>query len=121
MKYQLNDVVEGTVSGIANFGAFIDLPDGTRGLVYISEISDDYVKNIGNYLSVGQKVKVAIIEQNEEKGRIALSIRKANPDNKFADVSGGQSGNRNFEKMMKNYLRNSTDVIKDLGKRDDRY
>ena len=116
MKYQLKDIVEGTVSGIAKFGAFVDLPDGTRGLVHISEISDDYVKNIGDYLSMGQKVKVMIINHDGE--RTALSIKQAGPENQLDNVGGGKS---NFERMMKNYLRDSGDVIRDLEGRADRF
>ena len=119
MKYQLKDIVEGTVSGIAKFGAFVDLPDGTRGLVHISEISDDYVKNIGDYLSMGQKVKVMIINHDGE--RTALSIKQAGPENQLDNVGGGKSENQNFERMMKNYLRDSGDVIRELEGRADRF
>lgn len=117
MKYQLNEIVQGTVTAIKNFGAFVELPDGSIGLVHISEVSDDYVKNISHYLSIGQKIKVMIIGFKDSK--IALSIKQANPDNKLEKVSGGV--NQNFERMMKNYLRNSNDVIKDLEGRADRY
>ena len=65
MKYQLNEIVQGTVTAIKNFGAFVELPDGSIGLVHISEVSDDYVKNISHYLSIGQKVKVMIIEYKD--------------------------------------------------------
>lgn len=117
MKYQLNEIVQGTVTAIKNFGAFIELPDGSTGLVHISEVSDDYVKNISHYISIGQKVKVMIIGFKDSK--ISLSIRRANPENKLKNISGGT--NQNFERMMKNYLRNSSDVIKDLEGRADRY
>ena len=117
MKYQLNEIVQGTVTAIKNFGAFVELPDGSTGLVHISEISDDYVKNISHYLSIGQKVKVMIIGCKDSK--ISLSIKQANPENKLLKVSGGTS--QDFERMMKNYLRNSNDVIKDLEGRADRY
>lgn len=116
MKYQLNEIIQGTVTAIKNFGAFIKLPDGNTGLVHISEISDDYVKNISNYLSIGQKVKVMIIGFKDSK--ISLSIRKANPENKLKNVSGG---NKNFEHMMKDYLRNSNDAIRDLTARYEQY
>lgn len=101
-QYQVNDVVEGTVSGISDFGAFVDLPDGSRGLIHISEVSDDYVKNINNYLSIGQKVKVMIIDKDNNK--IALSVRRADP--KLAKVSGGK-GDQRFEKMVEHFLKQS--------------
>lgn len=117
MKYQLNEIVQGTVVSIKNFGAFVELPDGSCGLVHISEVSDDYVKNISHYLSIGQKVNVMIMGSKNSK--IALSIKRANKENKLGNVSGGTD--RNFERMMKNYLRNSNDVLKDLEGRADRY
>ncbi len=75
MPVEIGKVVEGTVTGITNFGAFIQLPGGKTGLCHISEVADDYVKNINNYLKEQQKVKVKIIGI-DEKGKISLSIRK---------------------------------------------
>ena len=111
-QYQINDIVEGIVSGISDFGAFVDLPDGSRGLVHISEVSDEYVKNINNYLSIGQKIKVMIIDKNNNK--IALSVRRADP--KLAKVSGGKSDQR-FEKMVEHFLKQSDDSKATLEKR----
>lgn len=78
MPVEIGKVVEGTVTGITNFGAFIQLPEGKTGLCHISEVADDYVKNIHTYLKQDQKVKVKIISI-DEKGKISLSIRKAQP------------------------------------------
>lgn len=112
-KYQVNDIVEGTVSGISDFGAFVDLPGGSRGLVHISEISDDYVKNINNYLSIGQKVKVMIIDKKDNK--IALSVRRADP--KLSKVSGGRNIDPHFDKMLERFLKQSDEANATLEKR----
>lgn len=112
-KYQVNDIVEGTVSGISDFGAFVDLPGGSRGLVHISEISDDYVKNINNYLSIGQKVKVMIIDKKDNK--IALSVRRADP--KLSKVSGGRNVDPHFDKMLERFLKQSDEANATLEKR----
>ena len=101
-KYQVGDIVEGTVTGIAKFGAFVDLPGGVRGLVHISEVSDDYVKNINNYLSIGQKVKVMIIGLEGEK--TALSIKQADPDHQLRNVAAGQS-QENLDRMISKALK----------------
>ena len=61
MSLEAGAIVEGTVKTITNFGAFIDLGDGVTGLVHISEISDDYVKSVSDYLEEKQKVKVKIL------------------------------------------------------------
>jgi S1 RNA binding domain protein len=76
MLVEVGSIVEGTVSGITNFGAFIDLGDGKTGLVHISEVADDYVKNIREYLKDKQKIKVKVLSIGAD-GKISLSIRQA--------------------------------------------
>ncbi|QXM07234.1 S1 domain-containing RNA-binding protein [Crassaminicella indica] len=78
MPVEVGKVVEGTVTGITNFGAFVQLPEGKTGLCHISEVADDYVKDISTYLKEQQKVKVKVIAI-DPKGKISLSIRKAQP------------------------------------------
>ena len=70
--------MEGKVTGIAKFGAFVSLEEGKSGLVHISEISAGFVTDINEHLKVGDVVKVKIVSV-DEKGRINLSIRQAQP------------------------------------------
>ena len=72
----VGEVIEGKVTGIANFGAFVALPDGKSGLVHISEIANTYVSNVKDHVSEGQTVKVKVIGINET-GKINLSIKQA--------------------------------------------
>ncbi|CAI0628766.1 unnamed protein product [Linum tenue] len=65
----------GKVRSIQPFGAFIDFGAFTDGLVHVSRLSDSYVKDVGNVVSVGQEVKVRLLEANTETGRISLSMR----------------------------------------------
>ncbi len=76
MALEVGSIVEGKVSGITGFGAFIDLPEKKTGLVHISEIARDYVKDIHEHLTVGQTVKVKILTM-DPSGKISLSIKKA--------------------------------------------
>lgn len=71
----VGEVVEGKVTGIANFGAFVALPEGKSGLVHISEIANTYVSNVKDHVSEGQTVKVKVIGINEN-GKINLSIKQ---------------------------------------------
>lgn len=73
-----NETVKGKVARLTNFGAFIDL-GGVDGLVHISQISYDHVKNPADILSVGQEVDVKILSVDEEAGRISLSIKDTLP------------------------------------------
>lgn len=79
MAVAIGSVVEGVVTGITNFGAFIELPDKTTGLVHISEVADAYVKDVKDYLKEQDRVKVKVINV-DEKGKIGLSIKQANPN-----------------------------------------
>ncbi|MFD1066486.1 S1 domain-containing post-transcriptional regulator GSP13 [Oceanobacillus locisalsi] len=72
---EIGQVIEGKVTGIQPYGAFVAIDGDTQGLVHISEITHGYVKDINDYLSVGDTVNVKIIQIDEEKGKISLSIR----------------------------------------------
>ncbi len=75
MQFEIGSVIEGKVSGLTNFGAFITLPGGATGMVHISEVSNTYVKDIRDYLSDGQDVKVKVLSVSPE-GKISLSIKQ---------------------------------------------
>lgn len=76
MDLVVGAVVDGKVTGIMKFGAFVSLPGGKSGLVHISEIAYSYVNEVSEFLKEGQEVKVKIIGV-DENGRINLSIKKA--------------------------------------------
>ena len=76
MEFGVGSVLEGKVTGITKFGAFVSLPEGKSGLVHISEIAYSYVNEVSDYLKEGQEVKVKVIGI-DENGRINLSIKKA--------------------------------------------
>lgn len=75
MSVEIGSKVQGKVTGITNFGAFIELPGNTTGLVHISEVADSYVKDVNDHLKVGEQVEVKVL--SEKDGKIALSIKKA--------------------------------------------
>ena len=78
MQVEVGAVVEGTVTGITKFGAFVSLPDGKSGLVHISEIANTYVSDVNEFLKLGDKVKVRVLAVTPD-GKINLSIKKAQP------------------------------------------
>ncbi len=75
MELAVGAILEGKVTGITKFGAFVSLPGGKTGMVHISEIAHAYVSDINEYLSVGQDVKVKVIAV-DPAGKINLSIKK---------------------------------------------
>ena len=76
MSIEVGSKLQGKVTGITNFGAFVELPEGSTGLVHISEVADNYVKDINDHLKVGDIVEVKVINV-EKDGKIGLSIKKA--------------------------------------------
>ncbi|MDE7363072.1 MAG: bifunctional 4-hydroxy-3-methylbut-2-enyl diphosphate reductase/30S ribosomal protein S1 [Oscillospiraceae bacterium] len=74
-EYQKGDVIKATVVSITEFGAFAQIIPGVDGLIHISQISTERVANIASVLAVGQEVEVKIIEIDEEKNRVSLSIK----------------------------------------------
>ncbi|QFF99792.1 general stress protein 13 [Psychrobacillus glaciei] len=74
--FTVGDVVKGKVTGIQPYGAFVSLDEDTQGLVHISEITYGYVKEVSEFLTVGQEVEVKILEVDNDSGKISLSIRE---------------------------------------------
>ena len=76
MQMEVGAVLEGRVTGITSFGAFVSLPDGKSGLIHISEVANTYVSDVHEFLSVGQSVKVRVLSISPE-GKISLSAKRA--------------------------------------------
>ncbi len=85
MSIEVGGVVEGTVTGITKFGAFVDLSDGKVGLVHISEVADVYVNDVKDFLKIGEKVKVKVLSVDDH-GKIGLSIKRLQPKRTEAPV-----------------------------------
>lgn len=121
MSLSLGQIIDGKVTGITRYGAFVSLPDGKTGMVHISEISKSYVTNIEEHLKIDQEVKVKVINI-DENGRINLSIRRAveeqaprtqpNFFNKFETKPQSSS----FEDKLKQFLQDSESRMSDLKK-----
>ena len=132
MELSLGAILEGKVTGITNFGAFVELPENKTGMVHISEVADAYVKEIRDFLKEGQTVKVKVISISEE-GKISLSIKKAVQKPKIQEskksTSPGRPGgfewrsNRSepasFEEMMQRFKQSSDEKISGMKKNSD--
>ena len=81
MAIEVGQTIKGKVTGVQSFGAFVALDDkNTQGLVHISEVSNTFVKDINDYLKVGQEVEVKVIKVDEATKKISLSIRALMPN-----------------------------------------
>ena len=103
MDVTIGAVLEGKVTGIMKFGAFVSLPGGKSGLVHISEIAYTYVNQVSDHLQVGQEVKVKVIGI-DEAGRINLSIKKAMDPPQQQDR---RSTPPSFEDKLKQFMQDS--------------
>ncbi|MFS0821028.1 RNA-binding protein S1 [Bacillus timonensis] len=124
MSIEVGSKVQGKVTGITNFGAFVELPEGSTGLVHISEVADNYVKDINEHLKVGDQVEVKVINV-EKDGKIGLSIKKAKetqqpqrprhngPRNNRNDQRN-QNKTESFEQKMNRFLKDSEDRLSSL-------
>lgn len=125
MPIAVGDIIEGRVSGIAKFGAFVEMGEGKNGLVHISEISSRYVENVEDFVKRGDVVKVKVVSISPE-GKIGLSIRQAEPPKKRPvqarpaqarphreTVKTGSAENegvdRGFEDKLERFLKESTE------------
>jgi S1 RNA binding domain protein len=122
MALSVGEIVEGTVTGITNFGAFIRLPEGESGLVHISEISSDYVEKVADYLKKDQKVKVKVLSVSKDD-KISLSIRQAKPKtNKPAEIEWNKEDDKlkamSFEDKLSKFLKDSNEKMDQIKTRD---
>ena len=124
MSLEVGNIVEGKVTGITNFGAFVELSNGQTGLVHISEVADAYVENINDYLKEQDVVKVKII--NIRDGKIGLTIKLADPSYQPREPKrggrGGVRGNRgprSFEDKLSRFLKESDERLSSLRRSQD--
>jgi len=120
MSIEVGSKLQGKVTGITNFGAFVELPEGSTGLVHISEVADNYVKDINEHLKVGDQVEVKVINV-EKDGKIGLSIKKAKerksePSQRTTRNNKGndRSSRESFEQKMARFLKESEDRLSSL-------
>ncbi len=95
----IGSILEGKVTGITKFGAFVEIGEGATGMVHISEVASNYVNEIRDHLTENQQVKVKVLSVSED-GKISLSIKKAQPrefneNNRYS--SNRQQGNRSSD------------------------
>ena len=128
MEFGVGSILEGKVTGITKFGAFVELPGGKTGMVHISEVAPTYVKEIRDYVTENQTVKVKILSIGED-GKVSLSMKKAVETPRGGNarprtVSPGRPGgfewqsSRNesgsFEDMMSKFKQTSDEKMLDL-------
>ncbi|WP_418719108.1 S1 RNA-binding domain-containing protein [Candidatus Allofournierella merdipullorum] len=134
MQLEVGAILEGKITGVKKFGAFVALPGGKTGMVHISEVSNSFIEDLSTVLSEGQEVKVKVLSIAED-GKIALSIKRTLPPEPRPNRGGPRSGQRggrsdaprvwqpkaaapqgemSFEDMMAKFKSQSEEKISDL-------
>ena len=79
--YKVGQIIEGNVTGIEKYGIFVNIDNFHNGLIHISEISDGFVRNVNDYVAVGETIYVKVIEIDDESLQLKLSIKDINYKN----------------------------------------
>ena len=137
LAIEVGSVVEGIVTGITNFGAFVELPEGKTGLIHISEVADVYVNDVHDFLKERDSVKVKVLTV-DDRGKIGLSIKAlqdkpavpaqpvaapARPPRAPRDMrrtaASRQMGSPSFEDKLSRFLKDSDERLTDLRRKTD--
>lgn len=133
MQLEVGAILEGKVTGVKKFGAFVALPGGRTGMVHISEVSNSFIEDLSTVLNEGQEVKVKVLSIAED-GKIALSIKRTLPPEPRGSRTAGPrpqrarsdaprvwqpkapapQGEMSFEDMMAKFKSQSEEKISDL-------
>lgn len=110
---QIGGVVEAEVVKVADFGLYAKLPSGQEGLVHISQIANEFVKNINDYARVGDRIRVKILQNRS--GRMELSAKEVEPlKKKSGGASAEQSAQDAFDDKLKKFMIQSERTQADL-------
>ena len=77
-EYKVGDIIKGQVTGVEKYGIFVNIDPWYDGLIHISEVSEDYVKNILDYVSIGETIYCQVLGVDEEHLQLKLSIKNIN-------------------------------------------
>ena len=111
----IGQIVEGKVTNITNFGAFLKLQDGQDGLIHISEIADEFVNDISKFVNINDEVKVKVLSRNA-KGKLELSLKqitKEEQDKKPIRLKAKEQNN-GFEEIVNKFMKRSEEKQIDI-------
>lgn len=129
MQLEVGAIIDGRVTSITKFGAFVEMPNGKTGMIHISEVAPVFVKEIRDHLTENQQISAKIIAI-DEVGRVSLSIKRLNETQPPAQrparsprpqrfdgqkASARPSGEKpTFEEMMNKFKQDSDEKMSDL-------
>ena len=116
-QYKVGKVVKGNITGIENYGIFVNLEDYYSGLIHISEISDSFVKDVNDYAKIGDTIYARILEIDENNNHVKLSlksvVKKRDENKKLNHIKETGSG---FIKLEENLDRWIAEKLSEINK-----
>ena len=118
MAAEIGSILEGKVTGITNFGAFVELPDKSTGMVHISEVSSTFIKDINEKGKIALSIKKALPQEEEQPKpkRPAGDRPKKSQPPVWTGTQRSEPENMSFEDMMAKFKSISDDKMSDLKK-----
>ena len=87
MKYEVGQIILGTVINVKPYALFLEFDDGVSGLLHISEISDSFIRDIEKYGTKGDQMKVMIVSIDENNGFLRVSLKKVPQEEAYSTHS----------------------------------
>ena len=111
LKYGKGEIADGVITGVESYGFFVDIDDGNKGLVHISEISDGFVKDINELVKVGDTIKVEIIEVLDDN-QYRLSVKNTCGFNKkYTEIRETPLGFNTLKKLLPTWIEKKIEEI----------
>lgn len=114
-RYKIGDILEGTVSGTTDYGIFVQIDENYNGLIHISEVSNHFVKNILDYVMIGENILCEVIEVDEETKHLKLSIKNINYKlvPKYGKIKDTKNGFKPLQMNLPIWIREKLKEIED--------
>lgn len=113
-KYEKGKIVSGCVTGVEKYGIFVGLDEYYSGLIHISEVSNGFVRNIYDYVNVGETIKVKVLETDEETCQLKLTIKDIDyrmSKKKRSKIIETKTGFFGLEEKLDEWIENKYDEI----------
>ena len=130
MSISVGDIVEGKVTGITKFGAFVECEDGTKGLVHISQISNDYIEKVEDVLKVNDVVKCKVMSIEDKK--VSFSIKECLPKKEHkkeftkktysddSNVDKDSNKESTFDDLLTKFMKESNERLDSIRQRENK-
>ena len=118
-NFKCGDIVEGEITGITKYGIFVRLEDNYNGLIHISEISNEFIDDINKMYFIGNIISVKVLDIDEDKLHVKLSIKKVNvtPKTKIKKIKESGTGFKPLENNLSSWIEKKSEELNKIEKK----